>query len=335
MPTGLSIIICTKNRPADLEITLESVFSQRVLPDYLVIIDDGQAGYTRTILKKFDSVQEVRVVYIHPEIESSGLTAARNRGIRALPDLTGVILFLDDDVTLEENYLETLRNLFLKTPDLCGAGGFLRNPYHNFSLPVKIPLVLAGSLIPNLVPVSLFYPRVTRTAEALYPIFRKPFADAVPAQWLSGCNMAYRSNVFGEGALFDEHLIRYAQGEDMLFSHRLCQQKKRLLLSYDARITHRVSGESRSPPLRKLVMMFGYRNYEISRFIPGNRTSSFWYGIFVIQFILSCAILSIVTKKETTSVREAIRAYGMTREFTKEIMHGNLERFNDFLATLA
>jgi glycosyltransferase involved in cell wall biosynthesis len=335
MPSGVSIIICTKNRSADLDISLDSVFSQRILPDTLVIVDDGDAEDTRSILKKFESFREIRVIHIHPKTESSGLPAARNRGIRIMPDLTGIILFLDDDVTLEETYLETLQDLFLKNPDLWGASGFIKNVYHNRSLPVKVLLLIAGFILPNLVPVSLYSPRITRTAEALYPLFRRFRADAVPAQWLSGCNMAYRSTVFSEGYTFDEHLVRYAQGEDLLFSHRLYQDNRKLLLSYNARLMHRISTASRIPPFGRLVMMFGYRNYEISRFVHNRFLSSFWYTVFVMQYILSSVIISIRDKKGLALVKEVIRAYGMTRKFERDIGAGNPERFNNFLSTLS
>jgi GT2 family glycosyltransferase len=251
-----------------------------------------------------------------------------------MPDLTGVVLFLDDDVTLEETYLESIRDLFLKNPDLLGASGFIRNVYHCRSLPVKVLLLVAGFILPSLVPVSLYGPRITRTAEALYPLFRKSRVDAVPAQWLSGCNMAYRSTVFTEGCTFDEHLVRYAQGEDMLFSHRLYQDKRKLFLSYNARLAHRISTESRIPPFPRLVMMFGYRNYEISRFVHNRLSGSFWYSVFVVQYVLSSVIISIRNKKGLAPVKEVLRAYGMTKEFGQEIQAGNPERFNDFLSTL-
>jgi GT2 family glycosyltransferase len=335
MPSGLSIIICTKNRSTDLEITLRSIFEQRLLPDDLVIIDDGIAAETRTILKYFDSFRSVRIIYIHPDSQSSGLPAARNLGIKRVPDLTGILLFLDDDVTLESMYLETIRDLFKNNPDVCGVTGFVRTSYHGRSLPVKALLLIAGFILPPLVPVSLYGPRVTRTAEALYPLFRKPGADAVPAQWLSGCNMAYRSSVFCEKSGFDEQLIRYALGEDLLFSHRLSQNGGKLLLSYNAHLTHRVSGEARIPPFPKLVMMFGYRRYTISSCIQNRALGSAWYAVFVLQCILSSLVLSAKYGGGFTYLKEVIRAYRATKPFEQEIGAGKLERFNTFFSLLA
>ena len=334
MPLVSSVIICTKNRSADLEITLRSIFQQRLLPDNLVIVDDGIAEETEVILKKFNSFPTVRIMHVHPVPRSSGLPAARNQGIKTVLDLTDIIVFLDDDVTLDTTYLEIIHDLFAKNPEVCGITGFARNEYHNRSLPVKGLLLIAGCILPSLVPVSLYGPKVTRTGDALYPLFRKPRAEAVPAEWLSGCNMAYRTSVFSGENSFDEQLIRYAIGEDMLFSHRLYQNGRKLLLNYNAQLTHRASKESRIPPFQKLVMMFGYRNYAISRFIHNRMSGSFWYAVFIMQCILSSIVTTVRYKRGLEPIKEIIRAYGMTRKFGQEIESGNLEPFNAFLSTL-
>ena len=309
MQSEISVIICTKNRPDDLEITLRSLVCQSISPDRLVIIDDGDAEESRQIRAITDSLWEGRIIHIRPEPRSSGLPSARNLGIRSVQDQAGIVLFLDDDVVLEETYLETVRGIFLKYPDVWGVTGYIRNGYQNHSLPARVLLLVAGGIVPALVPVSLSGPRVTRTAEALYPLFRRYGTDVVPAQWLSGCNMAYRSDVFTAGFRFDENLVSYAQGEDMLFSHRLYQDKRKLLLSYNAGLTHRISGKGRIPQFRNLVMMFGYRNYEISRFIRNHSLSSLWYTVFLIQYLLSSIIISLRNTRGLVTVKEVIRAY--------------------------
>jgi GT2 family glycosyltransferase len=334
MPLRLSVIICTKNRPADLRITLQSIGQQTRLPECLVFIDDGDTEKNREILREWESIPTIQVLYIHPEPRNSGLPQARNLGIDLVPATTDIILFLDDDVTLEPTYLECILDIFKKNPDAEGVSGFIRSPYHHRSLPVKLMLFVTGCILPSLVPVSLFSPRVTFTAEALYPLFRKPHTETVPAQWLSGCNMAFRSGVFKNGAAFDENLTRYALGEDMIFSYGLSCNGRKLLLSCNALLIHRVSGENHTPPFWKLVMTFGYRNYIISRVVQNRIFGSFWYTVFCIQYILSSGILSIWRGTGPGHVKEVIRAYSVTREFMQEIESGNLERFNAFLYTL-
>ena len=47
---NLCVIICTKNRPVELEATLKSIFFQTILPDKIVIVDDGNYVDTERVL---------------------------------------------------------------------------------------------------------------------------------------------------------------------------------------------------------------------------------------------------------------------------------------------
>lgn len=233
----ITVIICTKDRPQDLAEAVRSVFTQTVLPDALVIIDDGNADKTR---KELYCIRNpgVEITRITPRPKSSGIPAARNAGIdrirRAPP---GVVLFLDDDVTLDKQYIETVNKFFDEHPDVDGVTGWINTKYHNESLTMRILRVIAGAVIPSKVPACMFIPRA-KGNRSLYPVFRKPGKDSVPAEWLSGCNMAYRSSVFDEGYRFDETMTGYALGEDRALSNRLFLDGKQLRLVYGAQLMH-------------------------------------------------------------------------------------------------
>jgi GT2 family glycosyltransferase len=328
MKLHCSLVICTKNRREDLIITLQSVFHQSLLPDALIIVDDSTRDETKKSIEKLTVPDKVHIQFIRQDHPHTGLTAARNTGIRHIPESTDIVLFLDDDVTLEEGYLETILDTFKRNPDVYGVSGFIRTRYHNRSFPVKLLLLITGCIIPALVPVSLFGPRVTRTAEALYPLYQKPRTETVPAQWLSGCNMAYRSTVFTEGFVFDEHLVRYAQGEDLLFSHRLYQKGAKLLLSYNAYLTHRVSPSGRVPPLSRFVMILGYRRYAIEMFFAREFLCSIYYSIFCLQFMISSFVLSLKNYKNLNYFTESIAAYRIVRRYHDDLTKGELQKFN-------
>jgi hypothetical protein len=120
----------------------------------------------------------------------------------------------------------------------------------------------------------------------------------------------------------------------MLFSHQLSQHGKKLLLAYDAHITHRLSVDARTPPFQKLVMMFGYRRYAIFTFIQNRTFGSAWYAVFVLQSILSSLVLSARCGDGFTHAKEVIRAYRVTVPFEQEIADGKLERFNTCFSLL-
>jgi GT2 family glycosyltransferase len=332
MTFKIAVIICTKNRTNDLDITLESIFHQTLLPDSLFIVDDSSNDSTEKIMKKYSSLLQMEIFYLRPESPNSGLPAARNFGIKRVPRDMDIIVFLDDDVTLDPHYLELIREQFHSFPEITGVGGWPVNGYHNLPLYKKLFLAPIGFLIPSLVPVSLFHFRITKTGESLAPLFMQCNNTFKNVEWLSGCNMAYRTSVFREGNVFDENFIRYAQGEDILFSHGLYKHGKKLLITKEARLHHRISSEERIPSFIHLLMILGYRRYAIQKFSGNSIVGSLYYKWFVLNFFISAFVLSIIRKNNRRYMRNTIDAYHIVRQFEEKTginnLMNNLELFN-------
>ena len=51
MCSTCAVIICTKNRPRDLETTLVSLLAQSRLPGSLIVVDDSPDDETRELLE--------------------------------------------------------------------------------------------------------------------------------------------------------------------------------------------------------------------------------------------------------------------------------------------
>ena len=329
--SACAVIICTKNRPRDLEITLSSLVNQSRLPGFLIVVDDSTGRETEDLLKTCPVTGRIGIRYIHTEHPHIGLPAARNTGINNVPDGTEIILFLDDDVTLEKDYIRIICQVFNENPDIEGVTGLITNGYHDRSTVTKLILAFAGLVNPALVPATLFTQKVTCTGEAMSPLFVKPGKSRIPAQWLSGCNMAYRSAVFSNGRKFDERMIRYALGEDLLFSHSLYLQGKILALAPAARLLHRVTPVGRLPSRSALMMKFAYRRYVVSRFSAGNPFERAFYVLFVAEWITASLILSIRYRKNLSYFREAVRAFRKVSPVISDIGKGSLEKFNSIL----
>ena len=231
---NLCIIICTKNRPVELEATLQSIFFQTILPDKIVIIDDGNYVDTERVLDKFP--REFITHYNH-EGQGTGLTQTRNYAITKIPEGTDIVLFLDNDVSLDSEYIDGIKNAFETQPDIAGASGFIRAVYFVRPWYEKIILGVFGLIIPSRVPASFWYPYV-RGSSNLYPLFIRKGVESVPAEWLSGCNMAYRKSIFEKGYRFDERLTGYCLREDMFFSNRLYQDGYKLQIVYKSQLIH-------------------------------------------------------------------------------------------------
>lgn len=103
---NVSVCICTRNRPEELSKALKSV-ERSTYPAFEVIVsDDSTNDETRMLV----TAQFPAVTFL--EGPRKGLGANRNNALKAV---TGShVLFIDDDVVLNENFLEIVRNRLAK-----------------------------------------------------------------------------------------------------------------------------------------------------------------------------------------------------------------------------
>jgi len=102
----ISVVIPTKNRPEDLLTCVASIKEQSQLPHELLIIDDDNPSMDRR--------SQIRSGSIDVTITSSdgppGSSTARNTGAEMATN--DVILYLDDDTILAEDYLRRLHHQY-------------------------------------------------------------------------------------------------------------------------------------------------------------------------------------------------------------------------------
>jgi len=99
----ISIIIPTYNRKASLLHTLESLSQQTFSADRfeVVVVDDGSSDGTGAAVQV---IHPFRLLYLRQT--NQGSAAARNRGAR---HSTGdILVFVDDDITLDSEYLAAI-----------------------------------------------------------------------------------------------------------------------------------------------------------------------------------------------------------------------------------
>lgn len=232
----LSVVICTKDRPVELRRCLDSLAIQSRLPEELIVVD-ASATPAREVVADFASVAAERcAVQLIPA--EPGLPRQRNIGARAA---TGeVVVYLDDDVVLEEEYLAAIEEVYLRDPDgrIGGVGGaqvpdptprlsYLRRIWDKLFL---LETYGSGRVKASGAPSYLFTPM-----------------GQTDVEFLSGCNMSFRRSVL-ERFAFDERRKGYAHGEDLEFSFRVSRHF-RLVLTPGARLDHRHAPNGR-PSLR-------------------------------------------------------------------------------------
>lgn len=122
------IVIPAHNEEAFIALTLDSLISQTVLPKKVVIVNDNSTDKTAEIVttyakeNPFISLVNKTSSAIH--LPGSKVIQAFHKGFETLDEEYDVIVKLDADLILPNNYFETILNVFEKDATIGMAGGF-------------------------------------------------------------------------------------------------------------------------------------------------------------------------------------------------------------------
>jgi len=122
---SISVVVCTWNRSASLRRTLASFKHVKSLPDLtweLIVVDNNSTDNTRQIVDEFHEALPIRYVF-EP---AQGLSHARNRALREVRH--DLVLWTDDDVYVEPDWLIEYAKAMSKYPDAAFFGGTI-DPY--------------------------------------------------------------------------------------------------------------------------------------------------------------------------------------------------------------
>jgi GT2 family glycosyltransferase len=185
---SISVVIASKGRPDFVAETIESLQSQTCQPKGIIVVVPS----TEDLPKRqwADSVQYI--------VGTLGLTAQRNRGIKAIPTSVSYVGFFDDDFELKSDYLEQAIAFMEANPSIIGISGRL----------------LAGGRISRQDAKNL----IVRYQPGENP--RGMFYSQGRHHILFGCNMIIRRAILNYET-FDENLPLYSYGEDYDISIRL------------------------------------------------------------------------------------------------------------------
>jgi glycosyltransferase involved in cell wall biosynthesis len=102
-PTSVSLLVSTYNWPRALELVLETVRRQRVLPLEVVIADDGSRDETRAMIARLTPGFPVPLVHVWHEDTGFRLAAIRNKGIAVARG--AYLLQIDGDILLHPAFI--------------------------------------------------------------------------------------------------------------------------------------------------------------------------------------------------------------------------------------
>jgi len=252
MNMDCSIIVCTYNRAESLKDTLAALARLETPPSRtweVVVVDNNSRDHTKQVV---EAAQQhwPRLRYVFESAQ--GLSHARNRGIAEA--VGEVILFTDDDVLPEPDWLETtLAGLEKYKADACG--GYIA-PIWETPPPDWLTERFYGFLAV----------RTDRTDD--YPIVS-------PSQAPFGANMAIKKAVFEKVGLFDTRRGRkgnvLASGEDGEMFERILAAGCKAVFLGQSRVHHKVEAFRLTKRYFRRWRFQTSRNIAQSRGLEGDR----------------------------------------------------------------
>ena len=100
----LSLIITTYNRPESLELVLISVMNQTIVPEEVLIADDGSTSETKELISRFQQDSKLNIIYSWQE--DKGFRAAKSRNKAIAKSNTDYIVLIDGDMILHPRFIE-------------------------------------------------------------------------------------------------------------------------------------------------------------------------------------------------------------------------------------
>ena len=122
------IVIPAHNEEAFISLTLQSLISQTHLPSKVVVVNDNSTDKTAEIVlafakdNPFISLVEKKSSAVH--LPGSKVIQAFQKGFETVDDNYDIIVKLDADLILPDNYFETIVQHFEQNPTTGMAGGF-------------------------------------------------------------------------------------------------------------------------------------------------------------------------------------------------------------------
>jgi GT2 family glycosyltransferase len=203
---GISVIIATRDRPEMLAETLASLLACDPPAAEIIIVDGGAPSAISDVVRPLTAADTPPIRHI---VAEPGLTRQRNIGLRTAA--ADIVLFLDDDVTLEKNALAILADAY-RDPSVVGVTGRVIGD--------RARRVDRGHRFRSVLPGGGREGSFTRYG---YPRYIRHHERTHDVEFLSGCCMSARASLAAEIG-FDENLTGLAVAEDEDFSYRLSRR---------------------------------------------------------------------------------------------------------------
>jgi GT2 family glycosyltransferase len=306
---GLTVVICTYQRPESTIRVLNSIARQVRLPDATMIIDGSVDARTADAIAEWRSANlRQPIQYWHVDVSHRGLTRQRNFALDRVR--TDLVAFFDDDVVLAPNCLDEMERAHRSAPGVVGVGCFagpdIASPKALWRLRRRlgvVPALQAG--------------RYYRSGMSIPWELDPRRESSIEGDWLPGWGMMWQTAA-ARTVRFNDGFAGYAQGEDLDFSLRMARHGK-LIMARAAELRHLPDHAGR-PDASRLGYMEIYNRYQIHRRSRGNRGALdvVWFTYaWGVDTLMLCRHL-IRPARAGTALRQIGGRFRAVRDLVKE-----------------
>lgn len=252
IPPKTSMIISTYNRPDALNLSLQSVLKQRILPNEIVIGDDGSTEDTAQLIRRFQAISPIDIIHVWQEDKGYRLAKSRNKCVAH--SKCEYIIQIDGDLVLHRRFVED--HLWMAQ-----KGCFIRGHRTHFT-PKRTAKLCASGLAPEIRPFSRGIPRWLNTIHS-FAISRylstRYRTKSITAQ---GCNLSFWKEDFININGYDENYEGWGSEDSDLALRLLNSGIKRLDLKFAGIIAHLWHEERSMYNREKNFSYYGRKVYE-------------------------------------------------------------------------
>ena len=316
----ISIVIPTYNRPKKLKETLGSILIQTILPIDVIVVDDSDTYETKELIVECQykfKYKDIFLLYIHKICPKS---AAISRNIGANKARGDIILFLDDDLILDKNYIKEILKVYYIKNDAIGVQGYITN-------------FIIMSIIENIYNKLFFLVQYKKNNNRLLPSFKNayaiPLTKIIKCQYMIGGNSSYIKKMFLKFK-YDNNLLKYSLGEDVDLSYRIFKKYKKGL--YQTPYAKLIHNQNNKIEYHKIIIYMAqiYHTYLFYKNIDKsikNILIFIWsrIGLFI-KFLIILFIKP--SKLKLLNIFYLSGAYLMCIKNLKNFINGDLKFFN-------
>lgn len=224
---NLTILIPTRDRPKELRRLLESLSTQSVLADRVVVVASG-TQVSKEVVNEFS---KWNFQYIH--VARAGTSWQRNAGLGVLDPSCNLVGFFDDDVVLDPNALEVMLTFWETAPPDVGGAGF---NFHNVLAPETRRKWSLGSVVQLYKTLMLKNESKGSVLASGFPTPIFPADENIHVEWLETLGLTLRREVV-EQFKFDDFFAGYSYLEHVEYTYRVSHKYKLCVVS-NAWVTH-------------------------------------------------------------------------------------------------